>query len=88
MHYYLFNNTGTMVWGILLLMYIIVLHKELKLSNLDTSKYKKWDYEEILDWILTLENGYTLNNTYFSSFRLWFIVTINSNTFRNRQIHS
>jgi len=30
---------------------------ELKMNNIDTSKYMEWDWEEVLIWILSLENG-------------------------------
>ena len=31
--------------------------KELKLKNIDESKYLEWDYEEIVSWIISLDNG-------------------------------
>eukprot|EP01084_Bolivina_argentea_P024704 45990_1 len=32
-------------------------NKELKLKSIDVSKYKEWNYENILLWIMSLENG-------------------------------
>ena len=31
--------------------------RELKLKNIDTSKYEEWNWQEILYWMLSLENG-------------------------------
>eukprot|EP01084_Bolivina_argentea_P286780 492007_1 len=31
--------------------------KEFKLGNIDTTKYLEWNYEEIIEWILSLENN-------------------------------
>ena len=32
-------------------------NRELKLKHIDESKYKEWDYKQIIFWILSLDNG-------------------------------